>query len=280
VTRTKFGRRGRSLRSRMYTPWSASRAQKRGRLGHLHEHEVGGRGVVRTGARRRSSADQEGAGLVDLADVPAVVGEVVEAGLGGDLAEAVDALGVEGLGELADGVLRGAQVADAQAGDAEALREGAGDDEVVVTVDELDDGLAVELVVGLVDDEEGGRGGDQQALDLVAGVDDAGGVVGADEVDELEVAAADLGLEAFDVGAEDVAAEEVDDLGAARAGVHEEVCVRRLGDEDGVAGVEEGLADQLEGVVGAVGDEDLRRGRWCSRSGTRRASGCRAPGTS
>nr|WP_293260488.1 hypothetical protein [Nannocystis sp.] len=161
--------------------------------------------------------------------------------------------------QLVHHVFGGAQVANAQAGDGEALREGAGDDEVLVLVDEVNDGLAIKLVVGLVDDEEGRRGREQQTLDLVAGVDDAGRVIGADQVDQLEIAGADLGLEASDVRIEDVVGEEVDDCGAARLDVDQEVRVGRLGNQHRVIVVDEGLAHELEAVVRAVGDEDLRR---------------------
>ncbi len=141
-------------------------------------------GQKRTSELGEGALDALAAG-VDLPDVPVEVVAVFEGDGKSVEGDAVDVVGRADLAEVAEEPGVAGEHADAEVGEAVGFREGAADDEVGDMADVGQGGFAVEVEVGLVDEDDGVRGGGADLEELSAADDGAGGVVGRGDHDEL-----------------------------------------------------------------------------------------------
>ncbi len=120
------------------------------------------------------------------------------------------------------------------------------------------DGVAKEVEVGFVDHEDGVRRGVGDGEEVFAADNGAGGVIGAGYDDELGFRGDGLeeALEGEGEGVVGLDPDEVVRHEADRDVVHEE---GGGADEGFVAFVEEGAGDEVDGLVDAVGEDDLVR---------------------
>ena len=171
-------------------------------------------------------------------------------GFGGD----VDVVGLLDFEQALDQIGAADRVAEAEAGDAGELGEGAEDDEAGVVGDQIDGGLAAELDVGLV--EQHGCAVVQEPRQRVAGEEVADGVVRRGE-DHDRVAVGRGGADGFDVESEAGAAGD----GAAGHLEHvgEELVDAEGGgrDDDRALAAAEGAEQDVEQLVGAGAGDDV-----------------------
>ncbi len=225
----------------------------------VDEDEVSGGGDEFEMELAEAVLEEVEAGVVVLAGGEEVVG-VVEGGEGSDLGQRVDVEGFADFFEGSDEVGAADGVAEAEAGEAIDLGEGAKEDEVGSEVianegDEVE-GVWEEVDVGFVHDEEDVIG------DLVCEIEDvlvwgegAGGVIGVGDEDDAGLRGDGLehGWEVMAVveggDGNEASTEEVGD-----DGVDGEAVLR----DDGIGvGVEEGVADEFEELIGAVAEEEV-----------------------
>ena len=140
---------------------------------------------------------------------------------------------------------------------AEDLGKGAADEEIGHALDFGEGGDAGEFVVGLVDQHGGLARAMQNALDAEQRDAGAGGIVGVGEEDGAGVRRD--GVEHFLEG-ELHAGQRVGDLPDVRAGDFGVEAVHGVGrpeDEHFLAVVDVGVEEDLDGLVGAVGEDEL-----------------------
>ena len=206
---------------------------------------VGGEGLIEAGRKLEKSGG----------------GGVLEGGRAADVGEVV---------EVADGshpASAGGEIADPPSGDAEGFGE-AGDGDGALghswegSGADVAEAVVEEVLVDLVGDDEevvlDGKGGD--GFEFLAGEDFAAGI-GRGINDEAAGAGRDGGAEAGNVERPVRRFErDGDGLDAESAQGVEVIAVKRLEEDDLVAGIEEGEAGGVEGSGGSGGDEDFALG--------------------